>query len=72
MHFGLLQPYLRFGPCVRIIRTPGTSEEQGRLYGYWFLGKGLTSIVLGFLSVPVFAKFGEGVDGLRATIIFIP
>ncbi len=49
---------------------PGTSEEQGRLYGYWFLGKGLTSIVLGFLSVPVFAKFGEGVDGLRATIIF--
>ncbi len=70
MHFGLLQPYLRFGPCVRIIRTTGTSEEQGRLYGYWFLGKGLTSIVLGFLSVPVFAKFGEGVDGLRATIIF--
>lgn len=56
--------------CVRIIRTLGTSEEQGRLYGYWFLGKGLTSIVLGFLSVPVFAKFGEGVDGLRATIIF--
>ncbi|HGB9972854.1 TPA: MFS transporter, partial [Escherichia coli] len=56
--------------CVRIIRTLGTSEEQGRLYGYWFLGKRLTSIVLGFLSVPVFAKFGEGVDGLRATIIF--
>lgn len=56
--------------CVRIIRTLGSSEEQGRLYGYWFMGKGLTSILLGFLSVPIFAKFGEGVDGLRATIIF--
>nr|WP_142013209.1 MFS transporter [Serratia fonticola] len=56
--------------CVRIIRTLGESAEQGRLYGYWFLGKGLTSIVLGFLSVPLFSKFGAGVEGLRATIIF--
>jgi len=56
--------------CVRIIRELGESKEQGRLYGFWYLGKGITSIILGFISVPIFTKFGQGVGGLRATIIF--
>ncbi|MCP1225956.1 MFS transporter [Sebaldella sp. S0638] len=56
--------------CVRIIRNLGESTEQGRLYGFWYLGKGLTSMVLGFISVPIFANFGEGVPGLKSTIIF--
>lgn len=56
--------------CVRIVRELGDSAEQGRLYGYWYLGKGLTSMIVGFISVPIFSKFGEGVSGLRATIIF--
>lgn len=56
--------------CVRIARTLGTSEKQGCLYGYWSLGRGLTSIMLGFLPMPVFAKSGEGADGLRATVVF--
>lgn len=56
--------------CVRIIRELGESKEQGRLYGFWYLGKGLTSMIVGFISVPIFTRFGEGVSGLRATIIF--
>ncbi|GGG06741.1 MFS transporter [Paenibacillus aceti] len=56
--------------CVRIIRELGDSSEQGKLYGFWYLGKGLTSMIVGFISVPIFMKFGEGVGGLRATIIF--
>ena len=56
--------------CVRIIRNLGESAEQGRLYGFWYLGKGLTSMVLGFISVPIFAKFGEGASGLKSAIIF--
>lgn len=56
--------------CVRIIRELGDSSEQGRLYGYWYLGKGATSLIVGALSVPLFARFGEGIGGLRATIIF--
>lgn len=56
--------------CVRIIRELGDSKEQGKLYGLWYLGKGATSAIVGFISVPIFSKFGEGVGGLRATIIF--
>ena len=56
--------------CVRIVRECGESKEQGRIFGYWYLGKGITSMVVGVLSVPLFAKFGEGEGGLRATIIF--
>ena len=60
-----------FGPCVCELFVPwGSSENKVAYTVTGFLGKGLTSIVLGFLSVPVFAKFSEGVDGLRATIIF--
>jgi len=56
--------------CVRIIRELGDSAEQGKLYGLWYLGKGLTAMVVGFISVPIFVNFGEGVEGLKATIIF--
>ena len=56
--------------CIRIIRELGDSKEQGRLFGFWYLGKGLTSMIVGFISVPLFANFGEGIEGLRATIIF--
>lgn len=56
--------------CIRVVKELGTSEEQGKLFGYWYLGKGLTAMILGFITVPLFAKFGEGVTGLRATIIF--
>jgi len=56
--------------CVRIVRHLGESAEQGRLYGFWYLGKGLTSMIVGFISVPLFARFGEGVGGLRAAILF--
>jgi len=56
--------------CVRIIRELGERAEQGKLYGFWYLGKGITSMIVGFISVPLFSGFGEGVGGLRSTIVF--
>ena len=56
--------------CIRVVRELGDSSEQGKLFGFWYLGKGLTATILGFITVPLFANFGEGVSGLRATIIF--
>ncbi len=56
--------------CVRVIRELGDSKEQGRLYGLWFFAKGVMSMLVGFLSVPLFAHFGEGLEGLQAAIIF--
>lgn len=56
--------------CIRIIRELGDSAEQGRLFGFWYLGKGLTSMIVGFVSVPLFAKFGEGIGGLKVAIYF--
>ena len=56
--------------CIKVVRSLGDSSEQGKLFGFWSLGKGLTSTILGFITVPIFAKFGEGQNGLRAVIIF--
>lgn len=56
--------------CIRVIKELGDAKEQGSLFGGWYLGKGLTSMVVGFISVPIFSSFGEGIEGLRATIIF--
>lgn len=56
--------------AIRIISLLGTSEEQGKLFGLWYFGKGLTSIIVGFITVPIFKNLGEGIEGLKATIIF--
>lgn len=56
--------------AIRIIRLLGDSKEQGKLFGLWHFGKGLTATILGFISVPIFARLGEGVMGLKGTIIF--
>ena len=56
--------------CIRVVKELGDSKEQGKLFGFWYLGKGMTAMILGFITVPLFAHFGEGVSGLRATIIF--
>ncbi|KLU62738.1 inner membrane protein YihN [Peptococcaceae bacterium CEB3] len=55
---------------IRIIRLLGDSKEQGRLFGLWTFGKGLTSVIVGFISVPIFTHLGDGVLGLRGAIIF--
>lgn len=56
--------------AIRIIRLLGESKEQGRLYGAWYFGKGLVSTILGFASVPLFAKIGEGISGLKGIIVY--
>lgn len=56
--------------CIRVVKELGDSKEQGKLFGYWYLGKGLTATILGFITVPIFSNFGEGIGGLKATIIF--
>lgn len=57
--------------CIKVVRELGDSSEQGKLFGLWTLLKGLTSTVLGFITVPIFANFGEGEGGLSAVIIFL-
>lgn len=56
--------------CIRVIRQLGDSSEQGKLFGFWYLGQGLTSMTLSFITIPIFSYFGEGINGLKAIIIF--
>lgn len=55
---------------IKAVRLLGDSKEQGRLFGLLEFGRGAISTVLAFASVPLFAKLGEGILGLRGTIIF--
>ena len=55
---------------IKIVRCLGDSAEQGRLFGFLEFGRGAISTILAFISVPIFSKLGEGVMGLRGTIIF--
>lgn len=56
--------------AIRIVRLLGDSNEQGKLFGIWTFGRGLATMIFGFISVHIFTKFGENVTGMRATIIF--
>ncbi|UYP48402.1 hypothetical protein NEF87_004687 [Candidatus Lokiarchaeum ossiferum] len=55
---------------IKIVHALGPSGEQGKLFGLWQVGKALGATILGFISIPIFSGFGEGVVGLQATIIF--
>ena len=47
-----------------------SDEDQGKMYGFWTFGKGVVSTIAGFAATMIFTSAGEGISGLKATIIF--
>lgn len=68
--FAITTVFTFWSASIGVIRDLGDSSQQGKLFGSWHALKGITSTVLGFITVPIFVHFGEGSTGLRATIIF--
>ena len=56
---------------MRVTRTLGSSEEQGRLFGFLEGGRGLCSAIVSFALVAVIGLFANQVAGLQGVIIVI-
>jgi predicted MFS family arabinose efflux permease len=56
---------------MRVTRTLGNSNEQGRLFGFLEGGRGLCTTIVSLALVPVLGAFASQVAGLRSIIIII-
>ena len=67
--WGVLTTLTFWASMVKACRGLGPSEQQGRLFGFLEGGRGVLSAVIAFATLALFTNLGQGVEGLRATII---
>lgn len=55
--------------AIKAVRLLGDSSEQGKLFGFWEGGKGVSGTLVAFLTLAVFVRLGEGKIGMSGVII---
>ena len=68
--FAITTVFTFWTAIVKLIRLMASDEDQGKMYGFWTFGKGVVSTIAGFAATMIFTSAGEGISGLKATIIF--
>ena len=68
--FAITTVFTFWAAMVKIVNNLGTPEEQGRLFGSLEGARGAFGALAAFCSVYFFNRAGEGIDGLRATVIY--
>lgn len=68
--FAITTVFTFWAAMVKIVNNLGPAEEQGRLFGALEGSRGLFGTIAAFVSVIFFNRAGEGIEGLRATVIF--
>lgn len=62
---------MTFWPILlKSVKSLGTNEEQGRLFGFLEGGRGVVDTVIAFTALGIFAWLGKGAYGLRGAILF--
>lgn len=67
--WGILATLTFWAAMMKACRGLGSSDEQGRLFGFLEGGRGILSTIVAFGTLAIFSSLGEGVEGLRYTII---
>lgn len=68
--FGIFTEGTYWPIVLKSVRLLGDGKQQGRLFGFFESGRGLTETIIAFVALAVFKAFGEGGSGLRAAIYF--
>ncbi|KUK32443.1 MAG: Transporter, major facilitator family [Thermoanaerobacterales bacterium 50_218] len=67
--FGLTTTLTFWAAFIKATRMCASSSAQGRAFGILEGGRGLTSTIVSFLSVGLFARFADQVVGMKAVIV---
>lgn len=67
--WGILATLTFWSAMMKATRQLGSSEEQGRLFGFVEGGRGILSTVLSFICLFLFGKLGEGLGGFKEIVI---
>lgn len=69
--WGITTTLFMWNAMLRATRTLGSSEEQGRLFGFLEGIRGVFATAMSFLLVAVFAALGSSIAGLTGVIVTI-
>lgn len=67
--WGIFTTLTFWSAMQKATRSLGSSEEQGRIFGFVEGGRGICSTVVSFITLFLFTKLGEGLAGLRGVIL---
>ncbi len=67
--WGVFATLTFWSSMMKATRKLGSSEEQGRIFGFVEGGRGICSTVVSFATLYFFTKLGEGLGGLRGIIL---
>ncbi|MEG0856761.1 MAG: MFS transporter [Terrisporobacter sp.] len=54
---------------MKAVGQIGTEEEQGRMYGIYYAGNGLTQAICNAIALAVFSKFSDPAIGLKMAVL---
>lgn len=54
---------------LKVTRTLGSSEEQGRMFGLLEGSRGLVNVIVAFIALYFYGKMGESVGGMTGIIV---
>lgn len=55
---------------LKAVRLLGSSDEQGRLFGFLEAGRGIVDTIVAFSALAIFAALGAAKTGFRSAILF--
>ncbi len=55
---------------IKTVKLLGSSDEQGRMFGFLEAGRGVIDTIVAFSALGLFIWLGSGVAGFRAAILF--
>lgn len=68
--FALTNDMIFWPVLLKCIKSLGSKEEQGRMFGYFEASRGLVDTIVAFSALGIFAYFGSGKLGFRNSILF--
>lgn len=55
---------------LKAVRSLGTDEEQGRMFGFLEAGRGVVDVIIAFSALGIFALMGKSAGALKGSILF--
>lgn len=56
---------------LKAVRLTGDKTNQGRMFGFLEMGRGIVDVIVAFSALAVFSAMGEGSAALRGGILFL-
>ena len=68
--FALTNDMVFWPVLLKCVKSLGSKEEQGRMFGYFEASRGLVDTIVAFSALGIFAYFGSGKLGFVNSILF--